>query len=64
MLLNLFYILTLLSLTFKNLASFIEDGHTATLNILYFFFQQLHVLNFLNMLHILHFFLFKMPFIS
>jgi hypothetical protein len=35
-------------LTFRNLASFIEDGHTATLNTLYFlfFFQQLHVLIF------------------
>jgi hypothetical protein len=54
------------NLTFRNLASFIEDGHTATLNTLYFyiFFQKLHVLNFFNMLHTLHFFLFKMPFIS
>jgi hypothetical protein len=53
-------------LTFRNPASYIKDGHTATLNTHHFlyFFQQIHVLNFLNMLHNLNFFLFKMPFIS
>jgi hypothetical protein len=53
-------------LTFRNPASYIYDGHTATHNTPHFlyFFQQKHVLNFLNLLHTLHFFLFKMPFIS
>jgi hypothetical protein len=53
-------------LTFRNPASYIKDGHTTTLNTPHFlyFFQQIHVLNFLNMLNTLHFFLFKMPFIS
>jgi hypothetical protein len=53
-------------LTFRNPASYIKDGHTATLNTPHFFifFQQIHVLNYLNVLHTLHFFLFKMSFIS
>ena len=45
-------------LTFRNRASYIQDGHTATLQTPHFiyFFQQIYVLNFLNMLHTLRFF--------
>jgi hypothetical protein len=44
-------------LTFKNRASFLQDGRTATLQMLHFiyFFQQLYVLSILNMLHTLRF---------
>ena len=52
-------------LTFKNLASHIQDGRKITFQIPHFIFiQEISVLNILNMLHNLHFFLFKMPFIS
>jgi len=46
------------SLTFKNRASYIEDGRTATLQMLLFiyFFQQMKVLSILNMLYTLRFF--------
>jgi len=45
------------TLTFKNRASYIQDGRTATLQMLHFiyFFQQLEVLSILNMLHTLRF---------
>jgi hypothetical protein len=44
-------------LTFRNRASYIHDGHTATLQTpFYIFFQQIYVLNILNMLHTLRFF--------
>jgi len=45
------------SLTLKNRASYIENGRTATLQMLYFiyFFQQIQVLGILNMLHTLRF---------
>ena len=45
-------------LTFRNRASYIQDGHTATLQTPHFIyiFQQIYVLNFLNMLHTLRFF--------
>jgi hypothetical protein len=53
------------ALTFRNLASYIWDGHKITLYMPHFIFiQQISVLNILNMLYNLHFFLFKMPFIS
>ena len=41
------------TLTFKNLASYIWDGGTATLQMLHFIyiFQQIYVLSILNMLH-------------
>ena len=44
-------------LTFKNRASYIQDGRTATFQMLHFiyFFQQLQVLSILNMLHTLRF---------
>ena len=52
-------------LTFRNLASCIQDGRKITLQMPHFIFiQQISVLNILNMLYNLHFFLFKMPFIS
>ena len=52
-------------LTFRNLASYIQDGHKITLQMPHFIFiQQISVLNILNMLYSLHSFLFKMPFIS
>ena len=54
------------SLTFRNRASYIYDGHTATLQTPHFiyFFNKYTYWIFLNMLHTLSFFLFKMPFIS
>jgi hypothetical protein len=50
-------ILTGVALTFKNRASYTEDGRTATLQMLHFiyFFQQIQVLSILNMLHTLRF---------
>jgi len=46
-------------LTFKNLASYISDGRTTTLQMLHyiyiFFFQQIEVLSILNMLHTIRF---------
>ena len=52
-------------LTFRNLASRIQDGRKITLWMPHFIFiQQISVLNILNMLYNLHYFLFKMPFIS
>ena len=45
-------------LTFRNRASYIWDGRTATLQMLHFiyiFFQQISVLSILNMLHTLRF---------
>jgi len=44
-------------LTFKNRASYIQDAHTATLQMLHFmyFFQQIYVLSILNILHTLRF---------
>jgi len=46
-------------LTFKNRASYIQDGRTASLQMLHFiyFFQQIYVLSISKMLHTLHFFL-------
>ena len=52
-------------LTFRNLASYIQDGRKITLQMHHFIFiRQITVLNILNMLYNLHFCLFKMPFIS
>jgi hypothetical protein len=50
--------MNIVHLTFRNRASYIYDGHTATLQTPHFiyFFQQIHVLNFLNMLQTLQFF--------
>ena len=44
-------------LTFKNRASYIKDGFTATLQMLHFiyFFKQIQVRSILNMLHTLRF---------
>jgi hypothetical protein len=44
-------------LTFKNRASYISEGRTATLQMFHFtnFFQQIYVLSVLNMLHTLRF---------
>ena len=54
-----------LHLTFRNLASYTQDGRKITLQMPHFIFiQQLSVPNILNMLYNLHFLLFKMPFIS
>jgi hypothetical protein len=55
-----------ISLTFRNPASYIKDGHTATFNTPYvsYLFNKYTYWIFVNMLHTLHFFLFKMPFIS
>jgi len=47
-----------INLTFKNRASYIYDGRTATLQMFAFriyFFQQIKVLSILNMLHTLRF---------
>ena len=45
------------NLTFRNLASYIQDGRKITLYMPHFIFiQQISVLNILNMLHNLHFF--------
>jgi hypothetical protein len=46
------------TLNFKNRASYIQDGHTATLQFLHFIyicFQQIKLLSILNMLHTLRF---------
>ena len=52
-------------LTFRNLASHIQDGRKITLQMPHFIFiQQISVRNILNALYNLHSFLFKMPFIS
>ena len=54
-----------MKLTFRNLASYIQDGRKITLQMPHFIFiQQISVLNILNLLYKLHFFLFKMPFIT
>ena len=56
---------TVYHLTFRNLASYIQDGRKIALQMPHFIFiQQISILNILNMLCNLHFFLFKMPFIS
>ena len=53
------------ALTFRNLASYIQDGRKITLQMPHFIFiQQTSVLNILNMLYNHHFFPFKMSFIS
>jgi hypothetical protein len=52
-------------LTFRNLASYIKDGHTATFNTPYFlYFFNKYTYWIFKHAHTLHFFLFKMPFIS
>jgi hypothetical protein len=54
----LWYILHYLpTLDFKNRASYIKDGRTATLQMLHFMFlfQQIYLLSIINMLHTLRF---------
>jgi len=54
---NPVHILIFFPLTFKNRASYIQDGRTATLQTLHFiyFFKQIYVLSIFNMLHTLRF---------
>jgi hypothetical protein len=59
---------SVLELTFRNPVSYIQDRHTATLQIhhliyTYIFSTNIHT-EFFNILHTLRFVLFKMPFIS